>query len=431
MRPSRRILSSHCAIVVLLLAVFSSTILAQTSSPPSQPAPVVQPPVSPKWNEAVSALAEKIASAISSSHTITLDVKGISTSNPAEIAPLQEALEMELMRRYIRVVRSPSSTPDSTTPVQVTISESAENYLLVGEIGRRGSRIVRIAPFPKATDKGPKERKPTFSLQRNLVYIGPEIIIDFDKKDFLEGLVTQVNVLNPTLLISHDAYSGDPAAFAGSTPRSKTKLPRDQRGTWLKTSEGQLKAYIPGVQCVSTTGLWSAFWCGPNPNQAWQLGGGLQSLYVANRNFFESFVEDENSWLAKKIPFFSVASYPFDHAHYRILTELDGKARLYESDAKPVATFSGWGDNIASIRTACDKGWKVLVTGTGDWTEPDQVQIYEITGSQAAAIGRPLDFPGPITEMWPSEDAKSARVVSRNLQTGMYEASIVSVSCSD
>ena len=71
------------------------------------------------------------------------------------------------------------------------------------------------------------------------------------------------------------------------------------------------------------------------------------------------------------------------------------------------------------------------MTGTGDWTQPDHIQIYEIKGHQAVVIGQPLEFSGPILALWPGDDGKSARVVSRNLRTGMYEASIVSVACSN
>jgi hypothetical protein len=31
--------------------------------------------------------------------------------------------------------------------------------------------------------------------------------------------------------------------------------------------------------------------------------------------------------------------------------------------------------------------------------------------------------------LWPSDDGKSVRAVSRNLQTGMYEASLINLYC--
>jgi len=120
-----------------------------------------------------------------------------------------------------------------------------------------------------------------------------------------------------------------------------------------------------------------------------------------------------------------------DDGEFWITTELDGKARLYEGLNTPAAIFSGWGDDIAMIKTACNREWQVLVTGTGDRTQPDHIQIYEIKDRRAMPVGQPLEFPGPILALWPSTDMRSARVVSRNLQTGMYEASIVSVTCSE
>jgi hypothetical protein len=111
--------------------------------------------------------------------------------------------------------------------------------------------------------------------------------------------------------------------------------------------------------------------------------------------------------------------------------ELDGMARLYKSSPKPSGVFSGWGDDIASVNPGCGASWQILVTGTGDWTKADYIQLYEIDNDQPKPIGQRLDFLGPILAMWSSDDKKSARVVSRNLQTGMYEASIVSVSCND
>jgi hypothetical protein len=48
----------------------------------------------------------------------------------------------------------------------------------------------------------------------------------------------------------------------------------------------------------------------------------------------------------------------------------------------------------------------------------------------AVADSEPLEFSGPILALWPLLDARTVRVVSKNLQTGMYEASVVTASCS-
>jgi hypothetical protein len=84
-----------------------------------------------------------------------------------------------------------------------------------------------------------------------------------------------------------------------------------------------------------------------------------------------------------------------------------------------------------SIASGCGSAWQVLVTGSGDWTEKDQIQLYEIRDRGAVAIGEPVELTGPILALWAGEDGKSARVISRNLESGLYEASMVSVSCSN
>jgi hypothetical protein len=86
---------------------------------------------------------------------------------------------------------------------------------------------------------------------------------------------------------------------------------------------------------------------------------------------------------------------------------------------------------MVSIASGCGSAWQVLVTGSGDWTEKDQIQLYEVRDRGAAAIGEPFELTGPILALWAGEDGRSARVISRNLESGMYEASMVSVSCSN
>ena len=112
-----------------------------------------------------------------------------------------------------------------------------------------------------------------------------------------------------------------------------------------------------------------------------------------------------------------------------MIAGLDGQAQFFDGAAEPASSFDGWGSDIVSIESGCGSAWQVLVTGAGDWTRKDQIQLYEIRDRKAIAIGQPMELPGPTLALWPEGDGKSARVISRNLETGMYEASIVSVAC--
>jgi hypothetical protein len=84
-------------------------------------------------------------------------------------------------------------------------------------------------------------------------------------------------------------------------------------------------------------------------------------------------------------------------------------------------------DTIAIGAACASVGPMLLASGAGDWTQADDLRAYEQNGP-ARAIGQ-TEFAGPILILRATADGKSARVVSRNLQTGMYEASIVSISC--
>jgi hypothetical protein len=74
-------------------------------------------------------------------------------------------------------------------------------------------------------------------------------------------------------------------------------------------------------------------------------------------------------------------------------------------------------------------GSLVITSGAGDWTEPDDLRAYDTSSAPPQAVSQPLALSGPVMRMEPMGNGQSVRVVSRNLQTGMYEASIVTIAC--
>ncbi|HUJ83264.1 MAG TPA: hypothetical protein VLW83_15370, partial [Candidatus Acidoferrales bacterium] len=109
----------------------------------------------------------------------------------------------------------------------------------------------------------------------------------------------------------------------------------------------------------------------------------------------------------------------------------DGQTQLFGGGADAISTFTNWGSDIVTLAPVCGSQWQVLATQAGDWTQADRLQLYEITEQRAVPVGQPLDLPGPVLALWPASDGKSARVVVRNLETGAYEASIVTAACSN
>jgi len=120
-----------------------------------------------------------------------------------------------------------------------------------------------------------------------------------------------------------------------------------------------------------------------------------------------------------------------------ILTGKDGLARLYEDGPEPVATYSEWGSEIASVHNACGNGWQILVTGKADWTAPDTIQAVEIQDRVPQAVSQSLEFGGPIVALHSlspigsadNSNAADAVAIVHNLETGRYEAYRLTITC--
>jgi hypothetical protein len=72
-----------------------------------------------------------------------------------------------------------------------------------------------------------------------------------------------------------------------------------------------------------------------------------------------------------------------------------------------------------------------LVSGNGDWTQPDSLQGYlfsDVVNPNAIASDGPIEFDGPIMSM-EADDRETVRVIVRNLKTGNYEGYIVTATC--
>jgi hypothetical protein len=110
------------------------------------------------------------------------------------------------------------------------------------------------------------------------------------------------------------------------------------------------------------------------------------------------------------------------------VTCTNGKDATLQS--QPIVVQGRSVEEYAVLSPACGRGSLTLITGSGDWTEPDFVEAYE-GKNLADPVSQQIQSSGAVLELWSDDDGKSVRVVSRNLQTGTYEASIVSVSCGD
>jgi hypothetical protein len=413
MSPFRRIVSS------ILLGAFAFFLGV------FEPAGAQTPNALPHaWSEAVYALAQKTAGMLGPGRAFSGEVNDVSTGAPVELADVRHAFEQDMLLRGMRPVAA-----SADAQVQISISRSLAGFTLIAEIDRADSQQVAIVPVA-AEDSVPHQPGPEPGLQRKVVWQQAVPLLDFDQ---VSADSTRVfwYLLEPDHLLVYE-FDGGQQVLQDARPIAIRYATRDLRG-WIQAVDAtHVSAFVGDTRCDVTWNPALATECRENTGQQWPMGP-VSWTFTPGRNHFSGTVTFANNLQAKFPSFYSSASpLPGTSGQgpsLRVVVGVDGQAQFFQSGPDPVATFDGWGSEIVSIASGCGNAWQVLVTGTGDWTQKDQIQLYEIHETKAIAIGQPLDLPGPTLALWPADDGKSARVISRNIESGLYEASIVSISC--
>ncbi|MGH9733642.1 MAG: hypothetical protein ACRD8A_03495 [Candidatus Acidiferrales bacterium] len=396
-------------------------------------------------------LVEKIAGIVNASEPATLKINNVSLLNEMDASTIEQALESQMSKR-LRL--APPGT--AATQITITLSEGAVAYIWVAQVASKISGQTVMVSIAKQASNAARAERPAMNLQRKLIWSQPQPFLDFDLPDGVAANGPGMIVLESASVNFYSSVNGQWAS-AKSIPLKPALIPpRGARGMIWQSGE-EIDMFVPGESCSGVVATLPELVCAPhpstNPAVNWPLVTASQrqdAQFESNRNFFAGMVSVSGAMQSAIPPFYTAAARSTADGTNWLVAGVDGKAKLFDAANKLIATFSGWGDQVATIDTGCDDSWQVLTTGADDSMEPDHIQIYDIrnysqpqastqsTGSQTAtavpevvAVGQPLDFSGPILAMWSAADLKSARVVSLNLQMGMYEGSIISVSCGE
>jgi hypothetical protein len=253
--------------------------------------------------------------------------------------------------------------------LQLTLSESTGGYVWVAEIRRGDAHEVVMVSAARDVIKRANAREPSITLQRKLIWNEDARILDF-------GLVP-------------DAVTNGAAVLVILEP-DKIAFYEHQGAEWQLTREIAIAHERPAQRNVR----------------------GRINLQAGNAELPDAECNGE-----------------FQRPDTVVCTSRKGP-RSYTFPSMPILVQGRSVEEYAVLALDCSVGPLALVTGPGDLTEPDYVQAYE-GKNLAGPVSQQIRFAGPVIELWRDDDGKSVRVVSRNLQTGAYEASIVSVSCGD
>lgn len=329
-------------------------------------------------DEASQAIARRLAQTLRRGESAGLVVRTTphAKEEPATVrASLERAFKTLGVRLRLR--------PPIDVEAVVTISANARQQLLVAEFRRGEEKSVAIVEF----DETPAvvRATPRLGLERKL-------LIEHERP-ILDAAVAgeRVAVLESGRVV----VAGSPGREFPDAPPA----PRDPRGR-LQVVDDNFTAWLPGRVCRGSI-TQSAVVCEP--------AGGDAAL-VAGRNYFDG-----------KPPFFSVATM----GDYSVIAGIDHRTSIYNSRLEPVAALEGWGSDVAAITSRC--GRAVIATRASVDEDADALQAFEIAGGKATAVSDPLEFPGPITALWPATPGAVTAVV-RN-PSGSYAAYHVTLAC--
>ncbi|HKQ89010.1 MAG TPA: hypothetical protein VJS43_19800 [Candidatus Acidoferrales bacterium] len=297
-------------------------------------------------------------------------MNNISSLAPGDVAPIESALKARLASAGVRL----GAGNPADTPLQVTLSEGVEGCVAVAQVKSNGTEQVAIVTLPHTLRNA--SQTGDVLLDAKLIWQQATQMLDFALPATAGFSQNALAILEPRRLVF---YSRDltPQWQVTRTVQSESAVAtRDWRGhIELSQSSSSGNARWPGNECK---------------------GDFLRPA--------------------------SVACVPSDH---RDDAWISGDSRA------PFVPVSG-GDAV-SITLQCRFHPIALATGGGDWTQPDFIQAYELrtTGGDAPVpSGSPINFSGPVIAIWPGNEPGVARAVIRNLQTGNYEAYVVTATCS-
>jgi len=356
---------------VLFLCVLASfSVLSQTGPPVKTGEPFEPSSGAPaEWQKALRDLTSKIAKTVLPASRVAVLVNNISSLEPEDVAAIESILRTQIESAGVHL--GTGNTADLT--VQVTLSEGVEGYVAVAQVKSNGNEQVTIVTLPFMARNASQTRG--VLLDAKLVWQQSAQMLDFALPAAPGFSQNVLAVLEPKQLVFYSRDLTPQWQVMRALQSEPSVATRDWRGHIdLSQSGSSGDARWPGSEC--------------------------------------------------KGDFLRPASVTCTSSDHRDDAWISGDSRA------PFLPVSG-GDTV-STALQCRSHPIALATGGGDSTQPDFIQAYELrtTGSDAPApSGSPINFDGPVLAIWPGSASGAARAVVRNLQTGNYEAYVVTATC--
>jgi hypothetical protein len=320
--------------------------------------------------ESAKELAREIAAALPARENVSCEIRNISSLRMDEAARVEEALKAELQDRGIRI-----SSRVATISVMVTLSENFKNFVWTGEIHQGDSTQVVLIAVKRSLESRSFSSVMPVTIRSEKFWEGREHILDAATMNSSDGGQLLLLLTVDGVLITKNG-TDVVTRFPFSPVQSVLRNPAGA----LTQAGNEVTATMLQQTCVFSLDSDGLSQChlmeGPSPG--------------------------------------------------RVFANL-----LFLSLNPPAPPHPEWGSQIQEIQSRCGSGALFLVTGPGDYTQTDLVQLFGSDLTQHRPAGKPLSnlltFAGPVMDL--HADGTGARAVVRNLETGSYEAHRISIEC--
>jgi hypothetical protein len=378
------------------------------------------------WTASERQLASSI-SAATGPGTVSLEVVNASSLSRQDVETIRRGLIAELVPLGVKLTKP----EQAAATVKVTLSESLQNFVWVAEI-RQGTNppAVAFVTQPRTDSPGSIHEGPAVTLRRAPLWSQDDRVLDVATVE-ANGVPLYMVVLDPAKVGVYRQQEGR-WQLEQALPISHTRVwPRDLRGRLFLRKDHLFDAYLPGVFCSSSGAAPLTMTCRESED-AWPLFPepyALSAFFAPLRNFFTGTLVPGLRKQTTTAAFYSAAPVPKSNYVLWILMARDGQLHLMDGMTDQAQPRPEWGSDIAAVRSACGSGWQVLATRSGD-SGADSIRAFEFPDREPVALSSATELSGPVTALWSAADGNSAVAVSRNWETGKYEAVRLTVACS-
>lgn len=369
-------------------------------------------------------LAGKIA-AVTGPGSVSLTTANRSSLSQSQLDSIVAALRSQLTGLGIRFV----AADQAAVSAQVTFSENAQGYVWIAQVQQENNTpAVIMLPVQRIGPAAAMHASAALAIAKIQLWAQTAPILDVGVIDSPPKLI----ILEPERIVLYSRQNGSQFQQDQQFPISHVHpWPRDLRGRVVLRKDHLFDAYLPGVICATGSGGTLYVHCRES-DDPWPLGSetsNLNAFFSPRRNFFTGVLAPALGKTSSLEAFYSAAAIPRGNYVLWLFAGLDGRITAADGMSELPVSAPGWGSDIASVKSSCGAGWQVLAASNSDGTKPDTIRAYQFPDRDPIPVTEAVEMGGTVVALWTEQTGNTAVAVSRDLQTGRYEAFRLAISC--